>query len=143
MSELVNRRMRLLRLRTIEHRLAVARSVNADVALANLADVAMRITNLRAQLTVGDGASSGLALKAMCEMSHRLDTARTGLARPIADAERVVDEMREGRLRARSREESAVKLHASAESREILERETRADANRPFVRRNQSIGGAQ
>ena len=59
------RRARLLRLRTIEHRIAKAKLARADATLVNLERIAGRIAALKNGLGAGVGGTSGMALKAM------------------------------------------------------------------------------
>ena len=75
------RRARLLRLRSIQHRIAVAKLARADANVSNLARIAQRIAGLKAGLGAGTGTTTGMSLMAMTEMAIRLDSARAGIDR--------------------------------------------------------------
>ena len=130
------RRARLLRLRTIEHRIAKARLARADVALVNLERIAGRIAALKNGLGTGVGGTSGVYLKAMAEMSARLDAAQIGMSVPIDEAEARRTEFNALRITAQQKEDSAARLHDKAASVEMAMRDLRADANRPHRKRN-------
>ena len=129
------RRARLLRLRSIQHRIAVAKLARADANVANLARIAQRIVGLKAGLGADEGTTNGMALKAMTEMAIRLDAARAGIAAPISEAEARRAEFNALRIRARQKEESAAKLHDKAATSEAAAQDLRADANRPHRKR--------
>ena len=130
------RRARLLRLRTIEHRIAKAKLARADATLVNLERIAGRIAALKNGLGAGVGGTSGMALKAMTEMSIRLDAAQIGMTAPIDEAEARRAEFNALRIAAQHKEDGAGKLHDKAATSEASMRDLRADANRPFRNRN-------
>jgi hypothetical protein len=130
------RRARLLRLRTIEHRIAKAKLARADATLANLSRVSGRIAALKDGLGAGHGGTSGMALKAMAEMSARLDAAQIGMVAPIDEAEARRTEFNALRIAAQHREDGAAKLHDKAATLEAAARILRTDANRPHRKRN-------
>ena len=130
------RRARLLRLRTIEHRIAKAKLARADATLVNLERIAGRIAALKNGLGAGVGGTSGMALKAMTEMSIRLDAAQIGMTAPIDEAEARRAEFNTLRITAQHKEDSAAKLHDKAATSEAAARILRADANRPHRKRN-------
>lgn len=129
------RRARLLRLRTIEHRIAKAKLTRADAALVNLERIAGRIAALRDGLGASVGGTSGMVLKAMAEMSIRLDAARSGMTAPMTEAEARRAEFNALRITAQQKEDSAAKLHDKAATSEATTRDLRADANRPHRKR--------
>lgn len=129
------RRARLLRLRTIEHRIAKAKLTRADAALVNLERIAGRIAALRDGLGASVGGTSGMVLKAMAEMSIRLDAARSGMTAPMTEAEARRAEFNALRITAQQKEDSAAKLHDKAATSEAATRDLRADANRPHRKR--------
>jgi hypothetical protein len=130
------RRARLLRLRNIEHRIAKAKLARADAALTNLTRIAGRIATLKNGLATGLGGTSGLSLKAMAEMSARLESAEQGMVAPIDEAEARRAEFAALRMAAQQKEDSAEKLHDKAANAEAAARILRADANRPHRKRN-------
>jgi hypothetical protein len=129
------RRARLLRLRAIEHRIARAKLARADATLANLARIVGRIASLKSGLGAGEGSTNGMALKAMAEMSIRLDAARCGMTAPIDEAQSRRAEFNALRITAQQKEDSAEKLHSKAATSEAATRDLRADANRPHRKR--------
>jgi hypothetical protein len=74
-------------------------------------------------------------LKAMAEMSIRLDVARCGMATPMSEAEARRSEFNALRITAQQKEDSAEKLHSKAATSEAATRDLRADANRPHRKR--------
>jgi hypothetical protein len=128
-------RARLLRLRTIEHRIAQAKLARADAALLNLERISGRIAALKNGLGAGEGRTSGMALKAMTEMATRLDAAHCGMIAPIGEAQARRAEFYALRITAQQKEESAAKLHVKAATSEAAMRTLRADANRPHRKR--------
>lgn len=140
MTALAQRRARILRVRAIEHRVAAARLAQADAAVANLDRISGRLATLRRSLTTTSGRTSGLALNAMAEMSHRLEIATVSLVTPTSDAERARARVSGERLKARQREESAGRLHERAFREENETREVRALADRPHRKRKPLIG---
>jgi hypothetical protein len=135
MSGAADRRDRLLRLRTIEHRIATAKLATADAAVANLNRIDERLMTLRAGLGTMLGETRGAALNIMAEMSQRLDTARAGIAAPMTDADARRADMHSRRIKARQKEDSAEKLHGKALRIEVSESLRRADANHPYRKR--------
>jgi hypothetical protein len=128
------RRARILRVRQLEHRLATAKLRSADAALGNLHNISERIAVLHASLRPEGDKTSGLELKALFEMSARLDSARSDLAVPIAQAEENRDQFDRLRQAARLREDGAAKLRDQAVQVEASETALRSDANRPARR---------
>ncbi len=136
MTSTTARRARILRLRTIEHRIAKAKLARADATLANLERIARRIATLKDGLGAGLGGTSGIGLKAMAEMSARLDAARAGMTAPINEAEARRAEFNALRIAASHKEDGAAKLHGKAAISEAAARDLRADANRPHRKRS-------
>lgn len=139
-KQLTERRARILRLRVVEHRVATARLAHADGALANLGRIAGRLAALRRTLGAEVGEASGVSLRAMAEMSQRLDNASDSLIVPISDAERARNRVNAERLKAQQKEDSATKLHDRAAEAEVRARELRAGANRPYRKRAATLG---
>jgi hypothetical protein len=129
------RRARLLCLRNIEHRIAAAKLARADANIANLGRIAQRIAVLKAGLGASAGATNGMALNAMTEMTIRLDAARAGIVAPINEAEARRAEFDALRICARQKEESTAKLHQKALKSDAAAHDLRADANRPHRKR--------
>lgn len=130
MSQVAQRRARILRLRTIEHRVAAARLAQADAAHSAVAQVALRVAALRDQVNVAEGLQNGSDLQSMGELADRLDRARMGLDRSLAEAADVRDARDAERVAARLKEDRTGRVHAEATRRETAERELRAAASR-------------
>lgn len=131
MSSAAARRARLLRLRTIEHRVAAVRLVAADVAHTAVVDVSDRVAQLRASIIVPSGAYSGCHLQSFSELSERLDRARIGLEHALCEARHVRDARDAERVAAHIAEERTSRVHADASRREAVERDLRIAAARP------------
>lgn len=130
MSQTAERRARILRLRTIEHRVAAVRLAQADAAHASVVQVAQRVAALRDQVNVNEGLQNGSDLHSMAELAERLDRARTGLDRSLAEAAEVRDARDAERIAARLKEDRTGRVHAEAMRREAAERELRAASAR-------------
>lgn len=130
------RRERLLRLRTIEHRIATLKLANADATVANLLRIAARLEKLRNGLGVDSGERTGMELNSIAEMTLRLESARLGMKAPLDDAHARRSEFLAHRIAAQRREDGAAKLLAKAESDEVVSYDRRTDANRQHVKRN-------
>jgi hypothetical protein len=129
------RRLRLLRLRAIEHRIAAAGLARADAALGTVIAVEARVDRLRQSVTPPPGPTSGRVLQSLAELGARLDRARDGLltSRLDADAERCQRDA--DRNAAHRAEQSVGRLHAAAHAEEAILRESRADAARIWRKR--------
>jgi hypothetical protein len=143
MTSLSQKRARIVRVRHLEHRIARARLATAEATLANLDRISQRLSNLRATLKPDAEFTNGLALKAMAEMAGRLEVAQADLAAPIEGAKHNRVRSIAERTFAKSREQGAEKLRDRAERLETYQQAIRADANRPFRKRNSSLGEAK
>ncbi len=131
MSAAATRRARLLRLRTIEHRVAAVRLVAADTAHAAVANVSDRVQQLRDGISVPTGEVSGRDLQSLTELCERLDNARIGLRKSLDDARQIRDARDAERIAAHVAEERTGRVHADASRREAIERDLRLAASRP------------
>jgi hypothetical protein len=129
----------LLRLRTIEHRVAAVRLVAADSAHAAVANVSDRVQQLRDGISVPTGEVSGRDLQSLTELCERLDNARIGLRKSLDDARQIRDARDAERIAAHVAEERTGRVHADASRREAIERDLRLAASRPP--RLKSTGG--
>jgi len=120
------RRARLLRLRTVEHRVAAARAVAADTAHAAVANVCDRVEQLRNGIGVAARGYIGHDLQSLCELSHRLDRARIGLQPSLDEAQAVREARGDERIAARIAEERLSRIHVKALQREAAEHDVRA-----------------
>lgn len=141
MTSVVERRARIVRVRQMEHRAARAKLATAEAALANLDRIAGRLSGLRASLKPDAERTTGLALKSMAEMALRLEAAQCDLAAPMEGAQHNRIRSIAERAAAKTREEGAEKLREQALRLETYEQSRRADANRPFRKRQPALGG--
>lgn len=132
MTRLSHRCARILRVRSVEHRVAVACAVTAERRIGDLLGVAQRIADLRGSLRPSLGATNGQVLNAMAEMKARLERAEGDLARPIRQAAAHRDQATVARLLARSREDGAGRLRDKAASAEEKTATLRDQADNPF-----------
>jgi hypothetical protein len=139
MSEQLRKRSRLLRVRIVQHRIAMVKVAEAAGEAASLRNVGIRITALRDRLGFDPGVMAGQSMQAVCEMGDRLESAAQGLCQPIAQAEAALEERQAVRLSAHVREQGAARLRDSAASRASRAFELRADADQPF-RKHPSTG---
>ena len=129
------RRARLLRLRTIEHRVAKTTLATADEAVANLARVNARLALVRLGLAAEKGFNTGQALLANAEMAARLARAAHAMVAPVTDADAKRAECAALRIKAHQNEQGALKLYEAARRQEDAVRTLRADANRAHQKR--------
>lgn len=132
MTSLSQRRARIVRVRTIEHRVAAAKQSAAEQRVASLLGVARRLDDLRASLRTREGVTLGASLQAKEELRGRLARAERDLAGPIRSAEDQHQDASALRLLAKAREEGAERLRNKAISTEEHLQAIRQDASRPF-----------
>jgi uncharacterized coiled-coil DUF342 family protein len=130
MNQTAARRARILRLRTIEHRVAAVRLAQADAAHASVLQIAERVAALRDQVNVTEGLQHGSDLHGMAELAERLDRARAGINVSLAQAVEVRDARDAERIAARLKEDRTGRVHADAMRREAAERDLRAASAR-------------
>jgi len=128
MNTQTNRRARILRIRAVEHSIATTRLARADATLANLVQIATRLTLLRRSLTTQRGDTLGRSLNAQAEMAGRLESAAVSLALPIKDAEQARGRVDADRQSARRKEKGAAKLHEHAVRMDEAARDQRVGA---------------
>jgi hypothetical protein len=131
MSATAARRARLLRVRTIEHRIAAVRLATADAAHDAVARLGDRVARLRDGIRSPIAACHGHDLQSLTELTGRLDDARDGLARSLADSAAVCAARQTERLAAHVAEERTGRVHATALRREASARELRAAGASP------------
>jgi hypothetical protein len=140
MSATAARRARLLRVRTIEHRIAAVRLATADAAHDAVARLGDRVAQLRDGIRSPVSACHGHDLQSLAELTGRLDHAREGLARSLADSAAVRAARQTERLAAHVAEERTGRVHATALRRETAARELRAAAaSAPRLRKIRDI----
>lgn len=143
MTKLSARRERLLRLRTIEHRVAMLDLAGADKEVTNLARIASRLDALRKGLGVATGERSGIELMSIAEMAQRLDNAQKSMTAPMEQAQAKRAQYQANRIAAQRREDGAAKLHIKAAHEEVVSQERRTDANRQYRKRETVLGNVK
>jgi Holliday junction resolvasome RuvABC ATP-dependent DNA helicase subunit len=139
-SRLSQRCARILRVRSVEHRVAAARQAAAEQRVVQLVGVARRLGDLRDSLRPKPGFSDGQSLHAMAEMEERLRRAAGELEQPLSHAEAHHEQATLARLVARTREDGAERLRDKSAYREESAAMLREEAVRPprITRRKRS-----
>ncbi|NWK97108.1 hypothetical protein DM806_15815 [Sphingobium lactosutens] len=139
MKGLVNRRQRVLRVRAVQHSMAVAETARARDEANGIAHNLERLRKVRGELFGGEGMATGASFAAMQELATRLEQASRQLDGALYDAQRNV-EAKEGLTVAANREKeiaSRLKDRARADLEEWRENKLAA---LPRYRRMQRSG---
>jgi hypothetical protein len=137
MSALLTRRKRLVRVRHVQHALAVAESVRAQEEANSIAHNATRLARVRADLFRADPISSGANFAAYRELAGRLEQAGRQLDGALYDARKRVDEKQGLRVEANREKEIAERLQDRARAH-VEERMEARIAALPRYRRMQT-----
>lgn len=129
-----DRQQRLVRLRSVEHRLAQARLAAATGELDTLVRLAERLDRLRADLVAAHGELAGHQLNAIGELGCRLETARDTLSRPIDEAGLARDLRHEQSRHAAAREDNTIRIVDRNDRARAADREMRRNASLPRSR---------
>ena len=127
MNARVRKSARLVRVRTIQHGMAAMVAEKAVRQLESLETNARKLCDLRDGFGVSAGPVTGDTLASMAEMAMRLDLARMGLERPLANARANAQTCRDLRLVAWRNQTSAERLTEKA----VKEAERLAEKRRP------------
>jgi len=139
MKGMVARRQRVLRVRHVQHAMAVAETARARDEAEGIARNAERLRKVRGDLFANDGAATGATFASMQELAGRLEQAGRQLDGALYDARRKI-EAKEGLTLAANRDrEIAAKLKDRARADLEEWRETRLAAL-PRYRRMQRTG---
>lgn len=139
MKGLVGRRQRVLRVRHVQHAMAVAETARARDEADGLALNIDRLHRVRGELFETQGAANGASFAAMQELASRLEQASRQLDGALYDARRKV-ETKEGLTLAANRErEIAAKLKDRARA-DLEEWRENKLAALPRYRRMQRTG---
>jgi hypothetical protein len=136
MTGLLRQRMRIARVRRIQHGLAASVATQAADRVQQLETSRDRLGRMRAELAPTEGTTTGAALARIGELAMRLDTARHNLG-PTIDSARSAAAQRESERRvARRDQESAEKLEtvalrAAEEMAEARQRQAARNRLRP------------
>jgi len=130
MSTTHERRVRLLRLRAIEHRIAAGRFVAAEVSHDAVARVSDRVAALLAGIGADRGKWHGHDLQSLTELSDRLGRAQADVSKSLERAREVLAARQTERIAANVAETRTDRAHTEAARREAAERELRQAAAR-------------
>ena len=132
MSTALRQRARIARVRRLQHGLAASSAVKAADQLRQLEANSDRLAQMRGELQIEAGATTGAALAQAGELAMRLDNARHGLRTSIEDARAAAHAREASRLAARRDQESAERLEqaAAGAAERMAERQARGLALR-------------
>lgn len=121
MSRLLKSRARLLRVRHVQHMLAVGEAMAARDQANQIESNARRLARVREELFAGEGVANGAHLAAQRELAERLERAGRQLDGALYDARRRVDEKQAQVISADREREIAERLkdkaHRAAEDK--------------------------
>ncbi|MFC3442660.1 hypothetical protein ACFOKF_15905 [Sphingobium rhizovicinum] len=141
MKGLVNRRQRVLRVRHVQHAMAVAETARARDAADGIAHNIERLRKVRGELFGGEGLANGASFAAMQELATRLEQAGRQLDGALYDARRNV-EAKEGLTIAANREKeiaTRLKDRARADMEEWRENKLAALPRYRRMQRSQDV----
>lgn len=136
MSRLVSRRQRLLRVRDVQHSMAVADAMAARDAAAQIETNARRLAKVREELFGAARTTDGATLSAQRELADRLEKAGRQLDGALYDARQRIDQRDAARIVADREREIAERLKDKAR-RAADERAEARIAALPLYRRIQ------
>lgn len=114
MSRLVKKRARLLKVRHVQHMLAVAETSKARDEAAHIANNAGRLAEMRGELFGQRGATDGATLSAQRELAARLEQAGRQLDGALYDANRRIEQKQALAIAADREREIAERLRDKA-----------------------------
>lgn len=139
MSKLVKKRDRLLRVRHVQHVLAVAETSKARDEAAQIAGNVERIASMRGELFQAQGVGNGAILAAQRELAARLEQAGRQLDGALYDANRRIEQKQALAIAADREREIAERLKDKAR-RAAAERLEARLAAIPLYKRMQMKG---
>jgi hypothetical protein len=125
MKQVRRQRVRIARVRKIQHDLAAAKASRAQGEVRSLEMSAEQLRRIRNGIGADQGTTSGAALAGLGELALRLDDAREGLGKSLVNARAVAGTREDERLAAYRDQESADRLKeraAQAEARIAVKR---------------------
>lgn len=130
MTRPTNSRKRILRVRTVEQRLAQMELAQAQRSAQQICSIVDRIDALGRENGIGSGLADGRTLAAKSEMKMRLEQARQLTAEPMENAQRQVDHRQLQSNRAQQKVDGANRLLEKSERKNAASAMQRADATR-------------
>ncbi|CAN5447491.1 hypothetical protein BH10PSE12_BH10PSE12_24060 [soil metagenome] len=128
MKGLLERRHRVVRVRDVQHTLAVAETVRAQEEANAIAHNADRLTRVRADLFNSENLATGASFAAYRELAGRLEQAGRQLDGALYDARRKVDDRQGKRVEANRDREIAERLKDRARAARDQKIEARLSA---------------
>ncbi len=114
MSRLVKKRARLLKVRHVQHMLAVAETSRARDEAAHIENNAGRLARMRGELFDALGSTDGATLSAQRELASRLEQAGRQLDGALYDANRRIEQKQAQAIAADREREIAERLKDKA-----------------------------
>lgn len=130
MTRLNSNRKRIVRIRTVEQRLAQIELAQAQRTAQQIASIIDRLGALDHENIVTSGLADGRSLAATSELKMRLEQARQLTAEPMKNALRQVDHRQMQSNQARQKVEGANRLLEKSERKNAARTMQRADAAR-------------
>lgn len=142
MKGLLGRRQRVVRVRHVQHAMAMAETVRAQDEANSIAHNARRLRLVRDDLFTANGMTTGASFASMHELAGRLEQAGRQLDGALYDANRKVEAKRDLSVTANREREIAQRLKDRAHADLEAWRENRLAAL-PRYRRMQRAGGTE
>jgi hypothetical protein len=134
MTRADDRRRRIVRIRTVEHRIAQQELARARHEMRQIESVIERIKTLARDNIVATGDSDGASLAAISEMSMRLAYAHASTAGPLGHALQHVSIRQSNNMQATVKAENANRFLEKAVRHKAAEADARENAARCFRR---------
>jgi hypothetical protein len=132
MTRADDRRRRVVRIRTVEHRIAQQQLAHARRSAHQIETVAGRIAALARDNIAAKGDTDGASLAAKSELSMRLEHARHATSGPLDQALRDVTERESDNLQARLKSENAERFLAKTVRQMSADADARENATHCF-----------
>jgi hypothetical protein len=126
MTRNVDRRARIVRIRTAESRIAQMELVQARGSANQIRSIVDRIVALNTENVAASGATDGMSLAAISETRARLDTALKATAAPLEHAIERVQRQQTNSIYSEMREQGARRLLEKAELESARQSERKA-----------------
>ena len=104
---------RILAVRSVQRQMAEVQLNRCEAELRNLVGLGDRISAIRHAAQPSTGDHDGVLLRAICELSSRLDSAQSALSTPNENAREARDRQKRAVTAAKQRETAVEKLETS------------------------------
>lgn len=126
MTRNLDRRARIVRIRTVESRIAQMELAQAKGSANQIRSIVDRIVALNTENVATSGATDGMSLAALSETRARLDTALKATAAPLEFAIQRVQRQQKNSIHFEMREQGARRLLEKAERENVQHSERKA-----------------